>query len=234
VPVATRTTCTRFGFRVAAVATGAGLRPISRELPPIPHQPRPEQALAAAADSTLLPGNTLVLYLDSAWGQETAVTLKGALETAHREDAGLALLVLFREGVLEEVEGQRAVNEVEGLGRSLGLSTIINEDVQSGWATILGVTHGSGQKAWRLLTPTGAVTWMHQGQIAARELASTLNHYLMPSPPPRPESLHPIGDVGSRIPANSLIPEFPIEQAHCPPISLNRVGPAGSMVASLR
>lgn len=233
--VTSTTHCSRFGlFIPLTVVAGSALRPLSRELPPQPGKPRPEQSLAVDPGSTQPASNTLVLYLDGSWDQEAALTLRGALEVSQRRDAGVTLLVLFREGTLEEADGQRAVAEVEGLGRALGIATIVNEDVQGTWATILAVVHGSGQKAWRLVAPGGGVTWMHQGQIAAQQLATALNHYLISGPAPKPQSLHPINDVRTQVSPTALIPELPIQQPHCPPITLNRVGPAGSLVAFVR
>ncbi len=77
--------------------------------------------------------NTLLIYVDEAWTGETAELLRGGLEACRRYDAGLGVLVLFREGVLD-AEGPRVIPEIEKFTRQLGIPAHVNEDVNGGWS----------------------------------------------------------------------------------------------------
>ena len=217
VPVTSTRLCHQFGLRIGMTVSQAAVRPLSRQVPNRPRKPQPEQALAVRGDPLSgAASNTLVLYVDSSWDQETALALKGALEISPGRDKALTLLVLFKEG-LPDVSEARIAAEVEAVGHSLGVPTVVNEDVRGGWAGALVVPAGSVGHSWRLMAPGGGVTWMHQGRISAHELAAALDHYLIPSQPSKPTSLHPTVAIGMRISPAALVPDLGIQQAHCPP-----------------
>jgi hypothetical protein len=231
VPVTSTRLCHQFGLRIGMTVSQAAVRPLSRQVPNRPRKPQPEQALAVRGDPLSgAASNTLVLYVDSSWDQETALALKGALEISPGRDKALTLLVLFKEG-LPDVSEARIAAEVEAVGHSLGVPTVVNEDVRGGWAGALVVPAGSVGHSWRLMAPGGGVTWVHQGRISAHELAAALDHYLIPSQPSKPTSLHPTVAIGMRISPAALVPDLGIQQAHCPPPPIRRIGTAGSVVA---
>jgi len=204
-------------------ASAAALRPLSRETPRHPG-PRPEHLLAIEGNQSVsAASNTLVLYVEGAWTQRTALALRGALDTVKPQGAALTLLVLFRDGLLGDADGPRITAEIEAIGHALGVATIVNEDVAGGWAAALVVAHGSGETSWRLLAPLGGVTWTHQGSISARELAHALDHYLLPTKPPRPGTLLPAIEVGARLSPVALVPGFGVRQTHCPPPPVSRL-----------
>lgn len=222
--VSSAQSCKHFSFLVNMTLKQVALRPLSREAPQPGAPSRPDQLLAIVGNQSVsAASNTLVLYVDGAWTQETALALRGALEGAKREGAALTLLALFRDSLLGDADGPRIAGEIEAIGHALGIATIVNEDVAGGWAAALVIPHGSGEESWRLLAPLGGVTWTHQGRISAKELAEALDRCLLPTKPPRPGPLLPAIDVGARLSPVALVPSFGIRQAHCPPPPVSRL-----------
>jgi hypothetical protein len=178
--------------------------------------------------------NTLLLYVDKAWDDEIATTLRDALAATRRDDAGLILLVLFREGVLESV-GSRLLQQVREVGNRLGIPTLVNEDVHGGWSSAYAFGSSGGEQSWRLLSPAGGVTWMHQGRVSAKELASALDHCLIPSPRPQPTPVRVGTTVGAQLTATALYPGLAdvLEDldSECPPIPLGRLGVGAAVVS---
>jgi hypothetical protein len=232
VPVQTVTRCKRFGINVSIYARSDWGRLFLRDVPELSRDvPFPQLALMEVEGAPRsAAANTLLLYFERSWDREIASTLRGGLEGTRRDDAGLILLVLFREGVLGAV-GSHLACEVEEIGRTLGIATLVNEDVRGGWNTAYALRAGSGELAWRLLSPGGGVTWMHDGRLAARELAAALDHYLIPSPQPKPGLVRHGVAIGMQVSAAALHPGFRERDGNCPPLPIGR-GIVASTVVS--
>src|SRR5262249_33744272 len=126
--------------------------------------PFPQLAVVRASgrNGTSAASNVLVLYLEHGWDAVTASTLRGGLEGCGRYDAGLLVVVLFKQGVLTTA-GVRALRAVDDFVAHLGVPRLVNEDVRGTWARAFGFHAGSAQPQWRLVSPAGAVTWAPEG-----------------------------------------------------------------------
>jgi peroxiredoxin len=186
--------------------------------------PFPELSLVRAGGTAEGPtSNTLLLYVDEAWDEETASALKRGLEACGRFDAGLALLVLFREGSLARA-GSRLMRNIEQFARELGLPVLINEDVRGGWSRSFSFRTGAGAPAWALISPEGAVTWKHQGHVSPERLTEALDNHLHRSPDVTPVEFRKKFDIGSRFSAAVLNPSWSeLYEAPCPPAPLGRL-----------
>jgi hypothetical protein len=123
--------------------------------------------------------------------------------------------------------------KVEGLASSLGAHVMANEDVRGGWSRAFDLPTGAGDVAWRLISPGGGVTWMHNGRLASDMLSRALDEGLIRC---KPVSSVPMGGglkVGMLVGASSLrqeLLELMEAEPKCPPMPLNRQG-LGSVVA---
>jgi hypothetical protein len=228
-PVVSRIRCTRFGGFVTTLASERS-RLFLRDMPqlskdvPFPQlKERPVLAVprGRAAAGTV---NTLLVHVDDGWHGEVAETLTTGLRTCGRYDAGLAVLVLFRDGVIAAT-GAAIVEEIETLLRRLGVAAHVNEDVDGGWSRALQLRGGSGGAAWAIIAPDGTKAWSHEGRIAPDALASALDTHLRASPDFTPVLYRPRVQVGTRISGVSLNPSWrePTESP-CPPMPLDRLG----------
>jgi hypothetical protein len=225
--------CLQYRFDIATGVRGARAGLFLRDVPELSQDVRfPELALVRPSGS-FGSANTLLLYVGRGWDQETTATLRGALERTRRHDAGLTLLVLFREGLLEAA-GSGLVAEVEELGQHLGVATVIDEDVRGSWARAFGL--GSPDAvAWRLLSPHGGVTWKHEGRLDPDRLTHALDQGLIRSEPARPSLVRSGPQVGSRLRPGILdVPFRDIGERRCPPLPLSRLGDVGSVVTFVR
>ena len=175
--------------------------------------------------STATPGapNTLLVYADGAWDLEAASSLAEGMERSRRRDAALQVLVLFRDGVLTPALAAK----VEGLASSIGAKVIANEDVQGGWSRAFDLPSGNRDLAWRLISPAGGVTWMHNGRLPAQTLTQALDHGLIPCSAVRSPPMSSSLKAGLLVEANSfrhdLIEAMDAEPT-CPPLALNKLG----------
>jgi hypothetical protein len=237
--------CIRFGH---GIRTGYGdvtgrllLRhfpDIHRAGPPPPPETRlGEQALVAVspAHATAPASNTLVLFAGSGWEPDTAAALRKGLDACTRDDAGMLVLVLFDEGVLDAA-GTGLWEEMEKLDRGLEAPLVVNEDVHGSWSSALDAAGRDGAQAWRLLSPTGGLTWSHDGPVEAEGLAGVLDDGLVRSDPPAAEDIRPHLDLGLRVPHDFLDPGWWGGQAqrNCPPLPLGRPGIGSMVVVFLR
>jgi hypothetical protein len=232
VPVESAAPCTRFGLNIAGIRKGDRL--FLRDMPELSKRvPFPQLALIGTkpASQAAAAANTLVLYVDQAWDRETAATLEGGLNDCRRFDAGLSLLVLFREGVLE-AGGARLVGEVEAFARTLGISAVVNEDVGAGWSGALGLRTGTGEPGWGLISPEGNTMWTQQGHIEPGNLARALDINLRRCPDPAPTAFGLSVGVGERVISTTFNPGwFDENEPHCPPLPVGgRGGVAGTVV----
>jgi hypothetical protein len=228
VPVQSARQC--HGYRLNTNFSVGGGRLFLHDMPQLSHDvPLPQMALLNAAGAPTADGvNTLLIYVDEAWDQATASALKRGLEATVREDAGLLLLILLREGRLS-TEGSRVAAAVHELAEPLGVAAIVNEDVHGGWAAAFALPSQAGEPGWRLISPGGGLVWMHDGRVTGEALAGALNEGLFPSRGPKPAMVGVAVGVGARVPGHLLDP-FDAPEAHCPPTGLDRVGMAGSVV----
>jgi hypothetical protein len=218
--------CTRFGFNIYDRLRE---RLVWRDMPELSkHVPFPQLSVVRAGGAHIAAeaANTLLVYLDEAWDERTAAALRGGLEGCARYDAGLALLVLFREGLLETT-GPRLIAEVERFAERLGIAAIVNEDVRGSWSRAFGLRSASGQPGWCLLSPGGGVTWTHLGRATPELLATALDTHLHRSPRPVPVAIRPTFDVGAQVDVTALQPGwFDLVESRCPPPPLGRGGRA--------
>src|SRR6266542_4100197 len=229
VPVESTRVCTRYGINISD-SVQKDKRLLFRDMPELSKEVLfPELALAGlgAAPNAAGRANTLLLYADEAWDRETASTLKRGLEACGRYDAGLHLLVLFREGVLA-ARGPGLMRQVEEFARKLGIAVLVNEDVRSGWSRALELR--TGELSWRLLSPDGAVAWTHEGQVAPERLTEALDNNLVPCPDPAPVAFGSGAEFDKPVTAIGVDPGFFEQESHCSPIPLSRLG-VGTVVA---
>ncbi len=227
VPVDSGWHCSRFGFGVPLHPNGDVRRLLLREYEDSrPRSPGPPREVGlvevggAAADGE--GANTLVAYVGDRWDPETAAALRDGLSACRRDDAGLAVLVLFREGLLEGL-GSEGWDEFRELAKGLEAPLLVNEDVHGGWSASLRLPSERGEPAWRLISPRGGVTWMHDGRASADEVTAALDGYLFPSGAPSAEHQRPGLDLGSRVSPGALYSHFPgVEEFACPPPPVGR------------
>lgn len=224
-PVLSQARCMRFGGWLTTLA-GERSRLFLRDMPqlskgvPFPQlRARPVLAVPRrqASAGTV---NTLVLHVGNTWSREIAETLAAGLRKCGRYDAGLNVLVLFGDGVLE-ARGAGFVEEIETLVRGLGVAAHVNEDVEGGWSRALQRRGGSGRTVWAIIAPDGTLTWSYEGRIAPDVLTSALDRHLRQSRDFAPVPYRPLVEVGARLSAMALSPTWrePTESP-CPPIPL--------------
>jgi hypothetical protein len=233
VTVTSTTKCARFGFSMAELTVEGG-RLFLRDMPElsqdVPFPLLKDLPLMAARGSRSGPGaaNTLLVYVDEAWTGETAELLRGGLEGCRRYDAGLGVLVLFREGVLD-AEGPRVIPEIEKFTRRLGIPAHVNEDVNGAWSRALELRAGPGETAWAIITPEGNAAWKVLGRIEPQTLAAALDTHLCQCPDLKPAAYRPAVEIGAAIWATALHPGIgdlaDLAEPRCPPIPLDRFSP---------
>ena len=125
--------------------------------------------------------NSMVFYSGGRFDREAANIVAAGLDASAREDAGLVILALVREGAA--LEGGAALTaEIAAFTNRIGAHVEVVEDVARSWTRRLAIP--PDLTAWRLITPNGGFSWSHDGQLAPEELGRALNVHLRPSPPP--------------------------------------------------
>jgi hypothetical protein len=221
--------CTRFGLLISDVVTN-DKRLFLRDIPElsrdVPFPQLRDLPLVAPRRGAAGSANTLLVYVDEAWDGKTADTLAAGLEACRRYDAGLAVLVLFREGLLD-AGGPRLIAGIEEHLRKLGISGQVNEDVDGNWSRALELQAGSGGPAWAIITPEGNPAWTHRGRIDAQILGSALDTHLRRIADVQPSTFHPGIKVGTAVIATVLYPGYAdlideLQESTCPPVLLGR------------
>jgi hypothetical protein len=190
--------------------------------PPVGPGDHPHWAALQIGGDGLLqePGsNTLVVHVGDRWRPETAAVLRDGLGACQRQDAGLAVIVLFDDGRLAAGASEWA-DELRALIANLEAPTIVNEDVNGEWARALAVPERIEQPAWRLISSTGGVTWMSDDAVTAEALGSALHDHLFPSAPPVARPLRAID------PSIVARPAIPVIDPDGPPLPLRGRGAA--------
>ncbi len=234
IPVSTARKCTRFGFGITLTAVG---RVFLREWVPGPRDPiGPVEEVAihevgGAPHSQAV--NTLVVRVGDQWSREIAMTLREGLAASRRIDAALVVLVLFKDGTLMRT-GSELMTEFRALAAELEAPLVVNEDVRGSWSKALFMDregYGGGELEWRLVSPTGGVTWAHSGRADAREIGSALDDYLFRGPVPEIPAISPGLEPGTRLTTLALdsgaIHQLIELDSPCPPPPLGRFGSEG-------
>jgi hypothetical protein len=126
----------------------------------------------AAVDASA--ANTLIVYSGGGFNPEAITAVGAALDGSARDDAGLIVVALVAEGSNSHERGE--------FSERIGALVDVVEDVDQTWTGRLAIPPDA--PAWRLITPTGAFAWSHDGQIATEELTRALDEHLRPSPYP--------------------------------------------------
>jgi hypothetical protein len=224
--------CQRFGLNLSVGVRADRARLLIRDLPdlsekvPFAHLP----LYAVGVQPRTAAANTLLIYVDRKWDTEIATVLRAGLDGTRRDNAGLVLLVLFKEGILSDATSA-LFTSIQELGQHLGIATIVNEDVQARWSVAYALRTESDTPSWRLLSPAGDVTWMHDGPVTPPQLVNALDQCLIPSPPAAADVVSSGVFIGQRISAVALHPSLPDEEGNCPPITLGRMGKRQSVVS---
>jgi hypothetical protein len=222
VPIESAMECAQFGYEFKMPYEVGPYVRICDPLRAIAERPAPEIGIlrVGVSEAPEAASNTLVLYLDRTWSEEAASTLRAGLESCRRENAGLLVLVLFRDGVLNAGDPELQAR-LQELSTSLAAPMLVNEDVRGGWSKVLALPTGRGELAWRLITPAGVVSWVHHGRADAELLASVLDERLVASRQASLVRVRPDFSIGGRVPIDLVV-------RPCPPVPLSRPGTAGS------
>ena len=102
-----------------------------------------------------------------------------AVDQAGRDEAGLQMLVIVPEGVLDQ-DGQQEVRRRRP-ERDVALSLV--EDIGGVWATTFAGATDS-EEALRLITADGRVAWSHDGAVDVTTLVAALREHLIPADAP--------------------------------------------------
>ena len=229
-PVTYRTACTNFGLKLVIFSLDYLL---IRVWPKLDFsQPGPLTELAVIDTRTLGGGspaaNTLVISVGEKWAPGTGEFLAEALAGSIRRDAGLSVVVLFADRWLTQA-GPVVAAEIQDWGLRWGTPVLVNEDVNGSWTEALGLPQSTGglmTEAWRLVSPTGGVTWMSHGRPTASDLAAAFDECLYPSSFSPLAPVHTNVRLGLGLSASALHPGFTglYEQPQCPPVPLGRTG----------
>ena len=221
--------CKRYGFDLALVRPEGTGRLFEKLWPEIEREgPVGEMGLL---DVSTQPGargraNTLILYGGERLHEDLVATLRRALEMTHREGAGLSVLVLVQDGTLEK-KGRELLHEIDHLSEQVEAPVHAVEDVGGSWSARLAFR--AGMPGWRLVAPTGALVWKHDGDAPAEVMARALETHLRPSPRPRPTLIEPATRAGDFISPVMLRPDaLTVVEDPCPPSPFEAVGHPGA------
>ena len=223
VDVTTVATCYRYGFIDTAVIT-AGPRLFLRdrsfvgaEGEELTHPTEDALVEVVPGGSSTDVANLLVLRVGDEWDPELADSLHEGIRACTRNDAGLQVLVLLPDDLVERA-GRTALTTVLDDVRDLEAPVVVNEDVDGAWSKALNLS--AGAPAWVLVTPSGGVAWAHHGSIQSDSLAEALDGHLFPSGAPGFGRLDPPIGIDVTIPPWSL---HPGDQGSCPPPPVGRL-----------
>jgi hypothetical protein len=220
--------CQRYGWSIATGVREGG-RLLLRDIPELSQDVPFRQLGLLAAGGHGASANTLVIYHRRAWQDNAADTLHAALRQTRRHDAGLTLLALFGEGVLESAGG-RLIHDLEAIGQRLGIPVVVNEDVRGAWSRAFRLESREQEQAWRLLSPHGGVTWRHDGPVDAEGLAAALHTRLIKGPPSTPRVVWSGPQPGMRVGSRAFDVPLRDLQRRCPPFPVGRADVNGSVI----
>ena len=236
VSVSTTRKCKRFGFDIRLATPG---RVFLTEWVPGPRDPiGPVSEVAVhevgGPDAQGHGANTLVVRIGDRWNREAGESLREGLANSTRRDAGMVVLVLFNDGKLMQ-QKSGWMTELEHLASELEAPLVVNEDVRGSWSTALGMEMHDGSAndlQWRLISPTGGVTWARNGSIEGQELARVLDDYLFKSPIPAAAQYTRGVTIGTRVSGSAFASDvvgtwrgdLADVEATCPPPPFGRLG----------
>ena len=228
VPVYSSRRCKRFGFDVRLATPD---RLFLREWTPGPRDPIGPVAEGAIHEVNTRKtsghgANTLVVRAGDGWNREAATSLRDGLADSRRRDAGLVVLVLFNDGQLMQAQPQQ-LEEMRALAAELEAPLVVNEDVEGSWSKALRIEERDTIE-WRLVTPTGGVTWAHSGELRSHDLAEALDNYLFRSPVADISMLNEGLPLGTRISPfafeSDVVGRWSAMEDRCPPPPFHRHG----------
>jgi hypothetical protein len=184
----------------------------------------PGGAVAPAASAS----NTLGVRVRERWDRETAATLAEGVRACGRYDAGLSLLVLFRDGAFEGGNRQ-AVAEIGEMARGLGIGVHVNEDVQGTWSRTLALGD-EPVTGWAMLSPQGNAVWTHRGPLPGETLAGALDTHLRPTADASASPLGPHREDGELVDGHMFDPDLFDDSPQCPPPPYGIRGPGSAKV----
>jgi hypothetical protein len=128
--------------------------------------------------------NSLVVRLGASTDvAEVGAGLRAAVASRSFEGVGLQVVGLVEAGhdPIDQVAADR------GLRQALGdlVPSLVVEDVDGSWAGELGLPGDAGATWTALVSPHGGVPWADHGCVGGDDLATALDTFLVPSPPPR-------------------------------------------------
>lgn len=220
--------CKKFGFDLWFATPD---RLFLREWTPGPRDPIGPVAEVAVHEVNSLRAsgrgaNTLIVRAGNGWNREVAMSLREGLADCRRRDAGLVVLVLFNDRRLMEAQPEM-LEELRALAQELEAPLVVNEDVEGSWSNALRI-QDSESVEWRLVTPTGGVTWAHSGDLGSRELADALDDYLRRSTAPAMMHVADAPFTGARVPGyafeTDVIGRLARLDDACPPPPFERLG----------
>ena len=220
--------CRKFGFDLSL---GTPDRLFLREWKPGPRDPIGPVA-EVAIHQVNSPGsrghgaNTLIVRAGRGWNREAAMSLRDGLADCRRRDAGLVVLLLFRDRELMEAKPEM-LDELRALSQELEAPLIVNEDVDGSWSEALRI-EDSETLYWTIVTPTGGITWAHSGSLDPHGLAEALDNYLLRSQAPLPARVAEGFIPGKRVPRyafeRDVAARLSRQENNCPPPPFERLG----------
>jgi hypothetical protein len=186
--------------------------------PQPPHPPSEAGLLEVTARGESAGGpNKLVVYLNERWDERAETTILQGVSRCRRDDAGLLVIVVFRQGLMSGAGGQFARHLFEFAER-LPAAMIATEDVDGTWADAFSVPAAS-HPVWRLVSPGGGMLWTKDEELESDELSGVLDSCLYPTAPAQAGAvqadLHDSLFTPAAIGAIFWHPHR--ERPHCPP-----------------
>ncbi len=137
--------------------------------------------------------NTLLVTEGGTLTEATLETVEQAVTGHERRDAGLLTAAIFADGESAKA-GSGVVERLRSLESNADVPLVVAETVDSVLWDALALPTGTNEPSYRLISPSGGVTWSHDGALSAAELTTALTNTLMASPPPAAEVV--VGGAG--------------------------------------
>lgn len=132
--------------------------------------------------------NTLVVTQGQGPTRETLDTLEVAVAGHDRPEAGLLTVTVFHEGGSAGA-GEEVVAQLGRLRAERGVPLVVAETGDAALWDGLALPRDGAEPSYRLISPSGGVTWSHDGALSSDQLVTALNSTLMPSPQPLLEAV---------------------------------------------
>jgi hypothetical protein len=186
--------------------------------PQPPHPPSEAGLLEVTARGESAGGpNKLVVYVNEQWDERDETTILHGVSRCRRDDAGLLVIVVFREGLLSGA-GERSLRQLHELAERLPAAMVATEDTDGAWAEAFSVPAVS-HPVWRLVSPGGGTLWMKDDALEADELSGVLDSCLYATAPAQAAAIQ--ADVHDAVfsPAGigAIFWHPHRERPHCPP-----------------